>query len=510
MDNPRLVAASAIALAVTLFALFAMRPWARRVGLVDKPDARKLHSGRIPIIGGICFFLGTLAGTAYLGYLDSFVMSVVIGGALIVASGVADDVCNLSVRTRLGSEAAVICLVMLASGIYIDNLGTVLPGIDLRLGLLGIPITVIAVIGLINAFNMLDGIDGLATSMAMVSIAAIVLFSSSGVPATGIMLLLVLVFAALVPYLCVNLGWPDGRKVFMGDAGSTLLGFVLGWSLIALSHTQQARLAPADVLWCVALPVMDTFGVMFRRLRQGRSPFSPDRQHVHHLLIDAGFSPKVTLVLIVLAASALAGLGYLLRDIPPLLNLGVFAVILAIYLARLHALLDGYRRLGSLFVGKHSGHASALAMPADSTPHSQARHQHADHAQPSAPAGTFPVRESEAARAENEGMVKTLCVLAAPPDAISLAPITRHLIRDHRFQSTVCVADLPASQTEEMLQFFDIRPDFRLDADTSHDLAEVTTATLARMMQLISEVRPNVMLVAGNQCVMLAASLAAY
>lgn len=510
MENPRLVAASAIALAVTLFALFAMRPWARRVGLVDKPDARKLHSGRVPIIGGICFFLGTLAGVAYLGYLDSFVMSVIMGGALIVAAGVADDVCNLSVRARLGGEAAIIGLVVLGSGLYIDHLGTVLPGVDLRLGLLGIPITIIAVIGLINAFNMLDGIDGLAASMAMVSIAAILLFSSSGVPASGMMLLLVVVFASLVPYLCVNLGWPDGRKVFMGDAGSTLLGFLIGWSLISLSHPQQARLAPVDVLWCVALPVMDTFGVMFRRMRQGRSPFSADRQHLHHLLIDAGFAPQMALVAIVMAASALAALGYVLRDVPTLLNLSVFAAILAAYIVRLSALLQALRWLARRL---KRDEATAIEAPTGA-PTLDFERPHGGHALApagtSSPAASGAPRGTEAMRNPGGAPVRTLCVLAAAPDVISLAPIAQRLIRDPRFQSSVCVADKPANDTEELLQFFGIRPDFRLDADCSDNPAEVTTATLARMMQLISEVQPNVILVAGNQCVILAASLAAY
>lgn len=508
MDNPRLVAASAIALAVTLFALFAMRPWARRVGLVDRPNERKRHSGRVPIIGGICFFLGTLAGTAYLGYLDGFVMSVIMGGALIVAAGVADDVCDLSVRARLGGEAAIIGLVVLGSGIYIDHLGTVLPGVDLRLGLLGIPVTIIAVIGLINAFNMLDGIDGLASSMAMVSIGAILLFSSSGVPASGMMLVLVVVFASLIPYLCVNLGWPDGRKVFMGDAGSTLLGFVLGWSLISLSHPQQARLAPVDVLWCVALPVLDIFGVMVRRMRQGRSPFDADRQHLHHLMIDAGLGPRATLVAIVLAASALVGVGYGLRGVPVLLNLAVFVAFLAAYVTWLPALLGGHRRLaGRLRRGRDDA-----AMPvAAGLPSMEAANfddtAHGDR-QP-ATAIAFGARP-QALSPSGQAPVKTLCVLAALPDAVGLAQITRQLIRDQRFQSSVCVADMPASQTEEMLRFFGIQADFRLDAECNDNPADVTSANLAQLMRLIGQVQPDVILVTGNQCVVLAASLAAY
>ena len=116
MENARIVAASAIALAATLFAIFSMRPWARRVGLVDRPSGRKQHVGRVPVIGGICFFVGTLVGLGYLGYVDRFVMSLMMGSALIVAIGVADDISHLSVRTRLLVEAAIVGLVILSTG----------------------------------------------------------------------------------------------------------------------------------------------------------------------------------------------------------------------------------------------------------------------------------------------------------------------------------------------------------------------------------------------------------
>src|SRR5678816_4018136 len=282
MDDAKLVAASAISLAVTLFALFSMRPIARRFGLVDRPDQRKTHRGRVPLVGGLCFFLGTVVGLVYLGYIDRFIASLLVPCALIVITGAVDDLHNLSVRSRLMIQACAAGMVIAASGVYLDYTGPIFAGHGLDLGVLGIPVTLIAVIGLINAFNMLDGIDGLAASLAMVSIGAIMLFANVGWPMLGVMLLLQVLFASLIPYLFVNMGWPDGHKVFMGDAGSTLIGFLLGWSLIFLSHRGVERIAPVDALWCVALPVMDTLAVMARRIRKGVSPFKADRQHLHH------------------------------------------------------------------------------------------------------------------------------------------------------------------------------------------------------------------------------------
>src|SRR5688500_2373915 len=272
MEDAKLVAASAIALAVTLFAIFSMRPLARRLGLVDKPGERKYHRGRVPLVGGLCFFFGTVVGLIYLGYVDRLVASLLVPCTLIVMTGVVDDLYELSVKSRLVIQACAAFLVIAATGVYFDHSGLLLAGHELRFGVIGVPITIIAVMGLMNAFNMLDGIDGLAASLAMVSIAAILLFfANASWPMLSVVLLLQILFASLIPYLCVNLGWPDGRKIFMGDAGSTLIGFLLAWSLIFLSHEEIARLAPVDALWCVALPVMDTLAVMYRRVRKGLS-----------------------------------------------------------------------------------------------------------------------------------------------------------------------------------------------------------------------------------------------
>src|SRR6478672_1877547 len=340
MEEAKLVAASAIALAVTLFAIFSLRPLARRLGLVDKPGGRKAHRGHVPLIGGLCFFFGTVVGLAYLGYVDGFVASLLVPCALIVMTGAVDDLNNLSVKSRLVIQASTAWLVIGATGVYLDSAGHLLGDQVLQLGVIGIPITIVAVIGLVNAFNMMDGIDGLAAGMAMVTIGTIMLFANGAWPVIGVVLLLQVLFAALVPYLCVNLGWPDGRKVFMGDAGSTLIGFLMAWSLIYLSHHGVNRLAPVDALWCVALPVMDTLGVMIRRIRKRVSPFKPDRQHLHHLLQDTGCSPRTTLATIVVSSGVLGLIGYALRNAPEFVSGGVFLVLLGLYVSRFQRVLE--------------------------------------------------------------------------------------------------------------------------------------------------------------------------
>src|SRR5688500_8080597 len=236
MHDEKFVAASAIAAAVTLAAIFWLRPLARRIGLVDRPNKRKRHRGRVPLIGGLCFFLGTIAGLLYLGNLDPFIVSMLACGAILLLFGLIDDMYDLSPRARLLIQASTVALMMAGTGVYIDSAGDLFGGGEIRLSLLGIPLTIVAVVGLVNAFNMLDGIDGLAGSLAMVSIVALLAFSSGGWPVPSVLLMLQILAIALVPYLMVSLGWPDGRRIFMGDAGSTLIGFVVAWSVIDLSQ----------------------------------------------------------------------------------------------------------------------------------------------------------------------------------------------------------------------------------------------------------------------------------
>ena len=480
MEEAKLVAASAIALAVTLFAIFSLRPLARRLGLVDKPGGRKAHRGHVPLIGGLCFFFGTVVGLAYLGYVDGFVASLLVPCALIVMTGAVDDLNNLSVKSRLVIQASTAWLVIGATGVYLDSAGHLLGDQVLQLGVIGIPITIVAVIGLVNAFNMMDGIDGLAAGMAMVTIGTIMLFANGAWPVIGVVLLLQVLFAALVPYLCVNLGWPDGRKVFMGDAGSTLIGFLMAWSLIYLSNQKVGVLAPVDTLWCVALPVMDTLAVMQRRVRLGRSPFKPDRQHLHHLVVDAGFPPRIALAMIIALGLGFGALGYLLRDVSELLSLTAFCVAFALYITRAPAVITA---LAALFVKPAVVRAAHPTIEAFS-----------------------PSQE----HAPGSGVVKALCVLGASPDAAQLAPIAEAMSRDARFESRVCIATQSAEHPEHVLSLFDLQPDVRVTlADDGGDDAQVTSAALGGIDRVLHDFQPDIVVVPGGAATSVATALAA-
>ncbi|MEW9624795.1 undecaprenyl/decaprenyl-phosphate alpha-N-acetylglucosaminyl 1-phosphate transferase [Rhodanobacter geophilus] len=332
MQELRLLLDGLVAACASAAAIVVMRRFAVVLGLVDHPDQRKQHLGEIPLVGGLAIFAGMIAGAACYDAFHGFDGILLETAAVLALLGALDDRFGLSVRDRLLTQTIVILTVISSTGVYIHTLGHIF-GHDVILGWLGVPMTVIAVIGLVNAFNMMDGIDGLAGSLTLVSIAAIILFAFP-TPLHGVIMLLALLAAATLPYLAANLGFLGG-KIFLGDAGSTLVGYLLAWALIRLSQMPQTHLSPVDVLWCVALPVCDTLAVMFRRMREGRSPFKPDRGHIHHILLGTGLGPRTTLAVLVVLAAGLASIGALVSSAAHSTgaNLAAFCLILGIYMA---------------------------------------------------------------------------------------------------------------------------------------------------------------------------------
>lgn len=372
MQELRLLLDVLVAACTSAAGIVAMRRLALALGLVDRPDQRKQHLGEVPLVGGLAIFTGMLAGAACYGVFDGFERSLLGTAAVLALLGALDDRFGLSVRDRLLIQTIAILTVIASTGVYIHTLGHIF-GHDVVLGWLGVPMTVLAVIGLVNAFNMMDGIDGLAGSLTLVSIAAVILFASP-TPLRGVIMLLALLAAAMLPYLVVNLGFVGG-KVFLGDAGSTLIGYLLAWVLIRLSQMPETHLSPVDVLWCVALPVLDTLAVMYRRMRAGQSPFKPDRGHIHHILQGAGLGPRATLAVLVVLAVGLASIGAIVSGVAHSagVNLAVFCLILGVYMttvmrlwlrqeARRQTGLDPQRDIGAKAVSSGAGRS---VVPAD-------------------------------------------------------------------------------------------------------------------------------------------------
>lgn len=282
---------------MSLGAIGVVRPVAIRFNLVDKPNERKKHEGHIPLIGGIAIFISVLV-TACLFFPYSVELACYLfASGLMVLIGVMDDKHDLSVRFRVFFQIVVASLMILTTNSSIQNLGDILFFGEIDLAWLGVIFTYIAVIGIINAFNMVDGIDGLLGTMAINTLASIsILLFLSGKES----LLTILFVSALIPYLIFNLGvlGTQYRKIFMGDAGSMFIGFTVVWLLTLNTQGENMSFRPVTALWVVAVPLMDMAAIIVRRLRKGKSPFNPDRDHLHHIFLRAGFSSGQALLVI--------------------------------------------------------------------------------------------------------------------------------------------------------------------------------------------------------------------
>lgn len=314
--------------------LFVARKVAKKVGLVDKPNYRKQHQGLIPLVGGISVFAGICFTFLITDYPIAH-SSLYLGCAgLLVFVGAMDDRFDISIKIRALVQALVAIVMMYFAGLILKDLGHIIGPWAMVLGPFGYPITLFAVWAAINAFNMVDGIDGLLGGLSSVTFGAmgIVMYRSGHME---LALWCFSMIAATLPYILLNLGVFGPRyKVFMGDAGSTLIGFTAIWILLQSTQGVAAPMTPVTALWLIAIPLMDMIAIMYRRLRKGMSPFSPDRQHIHHLIMRAGFSPRQAFVLITLAAALLAAIGVIgenLGFVPEWLMLILFLLAFLFY-----------------------------------------------------------------------------------------------------------------------------------------------------------------------------------
>lgn len=293
----------------SLFAIRVAKPMAYRTGLVDKPNERKQHSGAVPLVGGIAIFFGVMTAIKIFLPTSHIINLYLLSSAIILLLGVLDDRHDLKVSYRMAVQALSAAIMIFGADLYLKDLGEIFYFFEMQLGYFGVFITVVAVIGAINAFNMVDGIDGLAGMLSIASFSGLALLFvlSSNI----VWILPVLFISAIVAYLMFNLGWPSKKvkKIFMGDAGSMLIGLTIVWLLVIGSQGDEAAFRPVTALWIIALPLMDMAAIMIRRVKKGQSPFKPDRDHLHHICMRAGLSPIQSLMAITLLSFMLIMVG---------------------------------------------------------------------------------------------------------------------------------------------------------------------------------------------------------
>jgi UDP-GlcNAc:undecaprenyl-phosphate GlcNAc-1-phosphate transferase len=291
----RLVFLLLLAFGVAAVSARALQRIALRIGLADLPGGRKQHEGAVPVTGGLAMFAGFATSALASGMVVGPTLALVTALGLLVIGGAADDMKDISPRTKFFLQLVAALFMTSWAGVQVTQLDNLL-GLGAA-GLHGwaIPFSIICALGVINAINMVDGLDGAAGSVALA--VALWLAWCAGSQGLGVQcVLLLLLAAAILGFLIWNMRVP-GRtqaRVFMGDAGSMMLGMALCWFSIDLTQGEGRSLPPIACVWLLAVPLLDMARVMYLRLRRGASMFDADRGHFHHLLLARGYSVAAT------------------------------------------------------------------------------------------------------------------------------------------------------------------------------------------------------------------------
>lgn len=302
----------AIAFLLVIFLILVGRPLATRVGLLDRPSSNqkhKAHDAPIPAIGGPAIYGALVSATVIGTQVQNSSYWIIFGVLVLMVLGLIDDLKNLRASTRIIAQIVVVGHLSLLYGMSFDDLGAIVGDKPALLGVWAVPFTIFSVVGLINSINLIDGADGLAAGLSSLALIPLLgLAAWMGISSLGFSLGLA-ALGALLGFLFFNLRHPLNRRatIFLGDSGSLLIGIVLGFVLWDLTQNTADGVPAVLGLWVLVIPVFDTCSVMIRRMLAGQNPMSPDRQHLHHLLQDAGLSHGKSVALLLLAAAVIGG-----------------------------------------------------------------------------------------------------------------------------------------------------------------------------------------------------------
>ncbi|MDZ7842656.1 MAG: MraY family glycosyltransferase [Gammaproteobacteria bacterium] len=295
---------------------------APRFGLLDVPDSRKVHATPIPRVGGVAIVIGGLVAMLFLVPLDRLMQSYLLGVAVLFTLGVWDDIREIGHYTKFAGQFAAVSILVLHGDVYITRLPfgweTVPPEF-------GIPFTIFAIVGMINAINHSDGLDGLAGGESLLSLVAIG-YLAHVAGAIDVVIIAAAMIGGILGFLRFN---THPARIFMGDAGSQVLGLTLGFLAVLLTQNVNPALSAALPALLLGLPICDILGVLYLRITHGMNWFRASRNHIHHRLLALDLAHHESVVVIYSIQMLLVLLGVLLRFETDVLVLGVYLVIVS-------------------------------------------------------------------------------------------------------------------------------------------------------------------------------------
>ena len=291
-----------IALIVTYVITPAVKRLACRVGAMDNPNARKVHHGAVPRLGGLGIYIGFLASVLYSLPLSTEVIGLLMGSAVIIAVGVWDDICQIPAKVKLLGQILV-AVVLVACGVRVDWVLNPFGDYIYLSAFISVPLTILWVVGFTNMVNLIDGLDGLAAGVSSIAAVSVALIAYQMGQWNSVAITVAMAGAA-IGFLQYNF---NPAKIFMGDTGSMFLGYTLAAVSIMGVMKTAATVALVVPVIALGLPIMDTALAIVRRKLSGVPIFAPDRGHLHHRLLDSGLSQK-QVVLLMYAITAFLGM----------------------------------------------------------------------------------------------------------------------------------------------------------------------------------------------------------
>jgi UDP-GlcNAc:undecaprenyl-phosphate GlcNAc-1-phosphate transferase len=326
----------AVAFAAATFAVLALNPLARRLGWVDRPHGRKDHEVATPVTGGLAISIGVLLALPMGMTVPDAFYAFCLGSLVLLIVGILDDLLDLSWSLRLLAQCGAALIMVYLGNVRAEYIG--LPGdpASIDLGIFTVPFTVFITIGIINAINMADGADGVAGGVTLVSLAMLG-FVCERVGNYELLDRIVILAGAIAGFCVMNMRhpWQPRAQAFLGNSGSTIIGLAITWLTVRISHTAGHPVSSILGPWLVALPLIDCVVLMLRRVRQHRSPFSADRNHMHHLLLDAGFSPSQVALLLagLTAVFGMSAMAAIYMHVPQIVLVVVFLILIGAHYA---------------------------------------------------------------------------------------------------------------------------------------------------------------------------------
>lgn len=343
-----------------------VKKMAYKVGAIDVPkDNRRMHKVPIPRLGGLAIFLGFLLSVLLFAEIDRSIRGILIGAIMIVILGALDDVMTLRALPKFLVQIAAAGVAVYYGNViqFISNPILTSSALYLNLGKWAVPVTIIWIVAITNAVNFIDGLDGLAVGVSAIS-SATLLVTAILVAEGNVAIIMAALLGACLGFIPYNM---NPAKIFMGDTGSTFLGYILATLSIQGLFKLYAIISFAVPFLILGLPIFDICFAIIRRVAHGQNPMAADRGHVHHRLIDMGFNQKQAVAIAYMITAILGLAAVVLTSSGALRALFLIGAIMVVGTIGMRMIFSGHTGHGH----HGSGQPAEAEPPATAVPHAE-------------------------------------------------------------------------------------------------------------------------------------------